>query len=101
MHDLKEIPGCAGLWGIEAADCGLIDREIYHYWFEVTDSHPSRDGRRTLCTDPTALTVAWRLLADRLPHPYIADDPYPASFVKFADGLLVATRPVRSSYLSP
>ncbi|MDP9984843.1 1,4-alpha-glucan branching enzyme [Pseudarthrobacter oxydans] len=89
VHDLKEIPGCAGLWGIDAADCGLIDGQVCHYWFEVTDSHPARDGQRILCTDPTSFTVDWRLLAERLPHPYTGDDRDPASVVKFAGGLLV------------
>lgn len=89
VHDLEEIPGCAGLWGIGAAACGLSDQHVYHYWFEVTDSHPSRDGRRILCTDPTAFTVDWRLLADPLPPPYTGDDRAPASVVKFSSGLLV------------
>lgn len=43
-HDLEEVPGHAGLWRIEAANCGLTDQQVYHYWFEVADSHPSSDG---------------------------------------------------------
>jgi hypothetical protein len=66
VQDLKAITGCAGLRGIEAAECGLTDGQVCHYWFEGTDSHPSRGGWRTLCTDPTGCTVDWRLPADRL-----------------------------------
>jgi hypothetical protein len=65
-QDLNAIPGCAGLRRIEAAECGLTDGQVCHYGFEGTDSHPSRCGWRTLCTDPTACTVDWRLPADRL-----------------------------------
>jgi pullulanase len=89
VHDLQEIGGGVGLWGIEASACGLIDGQVCHYWFEVTDSNPSRDGRRILCTDPTAFTVDWRLLADRLPLPYLDDDRDPAAVVKFANGRLI------------
>ena len=57
------------LWSIDATKCGLIDGQVYHYWFEVTDSSPTRDGSRISCTDPTAFTVDWRLLAPQLPAP--------------------------------
>lgn len=89
VHALKEAGEGLGLWGIEASECGLMDGQVCHYWFEVTDSHPSRDGRRILCTDPTAFTVDWRLLADRLPPPYTDDDRDPAAVVKFAQGRLI------------
>ncbi|WP_426120820.1 alpha-amylase family glycosyl hydrolase [Kocuria sp. LHG3120] len=88
-HDLAEIPGCPGLWAIDAVKCGLVDGEVYHYWFEVTDSAPHRNGQRILCTDPTAFTVDWRLLADRQPPPYSNNDRDPASVVKFTNGQLV------------
>lgn len=88
-HDLAEIPGCPGLWAIDAAKCGLVDGEVYHYWFEVTDSAPSRNGQRILCTDPTAFTVDWRLLSERQLPPYSNNDRDPASVVKFTNGQLV------------
>ena len=56
----------ADLWSIDAAKCGLIDGQVYHYWFEVSDSSPTRDGSRISCTDPMAFTVDWRLLAPQL-----------------------------------
>lgn len=87
--ELKQMPEHADLWGISAGACGLTDGQVYHYWFEVTDSSPFRDGRRILCTDPTAFTTDWRLLADRLPVPYDADDQDPAAVVKFVDDQLV------------
>lgn len=78
------------LWSVSAAACGLSEGEVYHYWFEVTDSHPFRDGRRILVTDPVAFTVDWRLLAPRLPPPYDVDDQDPAAVVTFVSGELVA-----------
>jgi 1,4-alpha-glucan branching enzyme len=87
--NLERTPEHTDLWSISAATCGLKDREVYHYWFEVTDSSPFRDGRRILCTDPTAFTVDWRLLADRLPGPYDVNDQDPAAVVKFENGQLI------------
>lgn len=85
--------GHADLWGIPAAQCGLVDGQVYHYWFEVSDSSPTRDGSRIACTDPTAFTVDWRLLAPRLPAPHIADDQDPAAVVKFQNGQLFPCDP--------
>lgn len=87
--DLAEIPGSPGLWGIAAAACGLGEGNVYHYWFEVTDSSPFRDGRRILCTDPFARTVDWRLRANTLGAPYNDDDRDPAAVVKYTGGKLV------------
>jgi pullulanase len=98
-HDLEEIPGHAGLWGIEAADCGLIDQQVYHYWFEVADSRPSSDRRRKLCTDPIAFTVDWRLLAESLPQTSSGDNRAPAAVVKFAGGKLVGCEAAGEDFL--
>ncbi len=81
------------LWGIKAAACGLVAGRVYHYWFEVTDSSPEGDGSRILCTDPTAFTVDWRLLAPPLPAPYGGDDQDPAAVVKFVNRQLVPSDP--------
>ncbi len=80
--------GTSDLWGIDAADCGLTNGKVYHYWFEVTDSSPFRNGSRILCTDPTALSVDWRLKSPQLPGPYDHDDRDPAGVVLFKDGKL-------------
>ena len=77
------------IWVIDAATCGLVDGTVYHYWFELTDSNPARDGRRILCTDPFAHTVDWRLRGEPLPTPYGAQDQDPAAVVKFDGGELV------------
>ena len=87
--DLSKMPGKTDLWEVAASACGLSDGQVYHYWFEVTDSNPSRNGRRISCTDPTAFTVDWRLRSDPLPAPYNADDRDPAAVIKFKAGKLV------------
>lgn len=81
------------LWSINATKCKLVDGQVYHYWFEVSDSSPTRNGSRIACTDPTAFTVDWRLLAPSLPSPYGTGDQDPAAVVKFKDGRLVACDP--------
>jgi pullulanase len=90
---LALLPGESDVWAIAATQCGLIEGQVYHYWFEVTDSSPYRNRQRIQCTDPLAYTVDWRLLAPRLPAPYSVDDQDPASVIKFANGQLVACDP--------
>src|SRR5688500_9467246 len=76
------------LWEREAADCDLVDGEVYHYWFEVTDTRPGSAGQRVLRTDPIAGTVDWRLLSPTLDPPYTAEDRWPAAVVLWRDGSL-------------
>ena len=90
---LTQQGGHPDIWSIDAAQCGLSDGQVYHYWFEVSDSSPTRDGSRISCTDPTAFTVDWRLLAPQLPAPHIVDDQDPAAVVKFQNGHLVPCDP--------
>jgi pullulanase len=79
------------LWSIDAAACGLTDGTVYHYWFEVTDADPNRNGQRIRISDPMACTIDWQLLAERPDDPhYDDDDAYPASVIKFKGGNLVA-----------
>ena len=82
--DLELLPGQTDLWGVEAAACGLTDGRVYHYWFEITDSSPTRNGSRIQCTDPTAFTVDWRLMSDLLPAPYKGEDQDPAAVINAA-----------------
>jgi pullulanase len=83
-----------GLWELPAADCGLADGTVYHYWFEVVDTNVYKSaGARILVTDPAATAVDWRLLAPRLPPPYGDDDCDPAAVVLFRDGRLVPCDP--------
>lgn len=87
--DLAPVAGINELWSIKASQCGLTSSRVYHYWFEVSDNNPARVGRRILCTDPTALTVDWRLKSDSLPAPYDNNDRDPAAVVKFESGQLI------------
>ncbi len=91
---LQPSPASPDLWEIPATACGVTDGEVYHYWFEVLDSNPHLTGHQVIrCTDPSAWTVDWRLLAPRLPAPYGEDDRDPASVVKFSGGMLVPCDP--------
>jgi 1,4-alpha-glucan branching enzyme len=83
--ELERSPDFPDLWRRDAIASGLVDGQAYHYWFEVTDSSPFRNGQRILCTDPTAFTVDWRLLSPGSQNP--------ASVVKFANGRLVSCDP--------
>lgn len=91
---LAPIAGFTDLWAIAASACGLAEGKVYHYWFEVNDTHPGRPATtRIRVTDPAALSVDWRIRADRPAGPYGDDDRYPAAVVKFAHGQLVAADP--------
>lgn len=89
---LQPVSGFPDLWEIPAAKCNLSDGQVYHYWFEVTVSHPDskRAGSRLRVTDPTAYTVDWRLRAPLVAPPFDDDDRYPPSVIKYIDGKLVA-----------
>jgi pullulanase len=87
----QPVPGFPDVFQIPAADCNLVDGQVYHYWFEVSVSHPERPASARLrITDPTALTVDWRLRGPRVAAPFGDDDRYPPAVVKFSDGKLVA-----------
>jgi pullulanase len=88
---LQPVPGFPDVFQIPAADCNLVDGQVYHYWFEVSVSHPERPASARLrITDPTALAVDWRLRGTRVPAPFGDDDRYPPAVVKFSDGKLMA-----------
>ena len=46
QFSLTQSPEFFDLWTIPAADCNLTDGQVYHYWFEVTDSNPARERQR-------------------------------------------------------
>jgi glycosidase len=88
--ELKPAAGFPDLYEVDAARCGLAEGVVYHYWFEVDDADPTKiPPARIRCTDPTATTVDWDLLAPRLPAPYTEDDRHAASVIKFSRGKLV------------
>jgi 1,4-alpha-glucan branching enzyme len=80
IFDLTET--ITGLWEIDATKCNLIDGTVYHYWFKVTDGVSGNNGSSILVTDPFALTVDWRLLADPITG-YHDVDRDPASVILF------------------
>jgi pullulanase len=78
---LSAVTGVHDLWERAAADCGLTDGNVYHYWFEVDDTKPTRAAdARIRVTDPVGFTVDWRVTAG---------GDQPASVIKFAGGQLV------------
>ena len=91
---LAPVTGFADLFSISAADCGLDDGQVYHYWLEVDDSNPNHPpGTRIRCTDPAASTVDWRLRAPTLPAPYTSNDRQPAAVIKFIQNKLAPCDP--------
>jgi len=87
---LQLAPGFTDLWEIPAANCNLVDGQIYHYWFEVSVNHPDRPANvRLRITDPLAFMVDWRLRGPRVAAPFGDDDRYPASVVRFQNGRLL------------
>jgi 1,4-alpha-glucan branching enzyme len=72
------------VWEVAAADCGLTEGQVYHYWFETSDTMPFRSSDRTLlCTDPMAHSVDWRLRANN------GGDEAAAALVRFRNGRLL------------
>jgi 1,4-alpha-glucan branching enzyme len=83
---LTAAAGVHGLWEIAAADCGLTDGNVYHYWFEIDDTRPGHaTGARISVTDPVSSTVDWRVTG--------GNRDQPASVVKFVAGQLVECDP--------
>lgn len=77
---LSPVAGLAGLWSVAAADCGLQDGGVYHYWFEVDDTLPGHAQPRILVCDPFAFTTDWR----------VTEGNQPAAVIKFTGNKLVA-----------
>jgi len=79
---MTQAPGASGLWQLAAANCGLVDGDIVHYWFQVEDTRPGANLPATVrVTDPAAYTVDWRLTD--------VSGAQPAAVVKFTNGKLV------------
>ncbi len=82
---LPPVAGFTDLFAIAAADCGLNDGWVYHYFFEPSLAIQT--------TDPMASTVDWRLLSNPLPPPFTNDDRQPAAVIKYRGGQLVPCDP--------
>jgi 1,4-alpha-glucan branching enzyme len=80
---LSAVSGVNDLWEVAAADCGLREGAVYHYWFEVNDVRPRSDpASRILVTDPLTFAPDWRLQE--------TNGEQPASVILFRGGKLVA-----------
>jgi len=85
---MRLVEGFTDLWEVPASECGLVDGETYHYWFEVTVPAATPGApRRVRITDPTATMVDWRVIAP--PERSVGFDGYPASVVRAQGGRLV------------
>ncbi len=99
VEQLREVPlqpdpAFPELWQVAAQDCGLIDGQVYHYWFKVCRSHPDHPERRIFyCTDPTAYTVDRRFLAVSPAEPDGAASHEPASVILYRQGQLIPCDP--------
>ncbi len=94
VFDLTPSPDFPELWQKPAAECGLADGHVYHYWFRVRGARPGPGWDQTVaCTDPCATTVDWRLLAPKAPAPFGAGDRDPAGVVRYEHGRLVPCDP--------
>ena len=92
LHGARTIPLAPSpdsneVWEVAASRCGLVDGQVYHYWFEVPDTAPFRASRSLRCTDPTAYAVDWRLQATG------AAGENAAGVIRFSNGQLVPTDP--------
>jgi len=87
---LVPVAAAAGLFEIAAADCGLDDGVVYHYWFEVDDSRsPQHPPARVAVTDPFATCVDWRIFP-----PGVIDNKQPAAVIRYlGQGQLVDADP--------
>lgn len=94
IFPLKRSKKYQDLWRLDARTIGLVDGQVYHYWFSIRDSF-AEDKREEIIdiTDPFATTVDWRLLSDELPEPYSYLDRDPASVIMFRDNHLVVCDP--------
>ncbi len=82
------------LWEIPATACSLTDGQVYHYWFEVTNTNVYAGAAKgqLQCTDPAAYCVDWRLTSS-VPAGDSTDAISGASVIRFVGGQLVPTDP--------
>jgi pullulanase len=84
---LRQSPDFPELWDVAALECGLVEGQVYHYWFKVRSSSPYEDGQMVYCTDPVAYAVNRQVLS---PGEGTGE---PASVILYRGGLLVACDP--------
>lgn len=91
---LSPLSAAGDLWEIAAADCGLTDGQVYHYWFAVenTNVYVGATAGPLQCTDPAAYCVDWRVTS-AVPAGDTIDAPVAAAVIRFAEGELVPADP--------
>ncbi|MBW4605678.1 MAG: hypothetical protein KME22_00260 [Hassallia sp. WJT32-NPBG1] len=92
-HLLQQSSQFPDLWEIDASSCGLIDGQVYYYWFKVRDGvEPSPVTEQVLyVTDPLAYSIDRDISA---PTPNEANgiaSRLPASLVLYKGGELLTT----------
>ena len=91
QFDLQQVPGFPDLWAIPAGHCNLQDGKVYHYWFQVTDTHPERSASASespIRWPSPLIGACWP--RGRMGSAYNDDDRYPAAVVRYSQGRLVA-----------
>jgi pullulanase len=97
---MTQSPISPDLYEIAASACNLVDGNVYHYWFQVTDTNVYVGNHQTvLVTDPTAFSVDWRLTYSFPSPPYnpdpgiATDDESAAAVVLYKGGQLLPVDP--------
>lgn len=101
LQKLKEFPlkpsaEFPELWEVSAEDCGLIEGQVYYYWFKVGNSDPydpANASQIMYCSDPTATTVDRRMPAPTPSEPGGVASQDPASIILYKDGTLTPCDP--------
>lgn len=94
-HLLQNSVQFPDLWEIDASTCGLVDGQVYYYWFKVRDGiDPAPATEQILyVTDPLAYAIDRTISA---PIPNEANGitlNLPASLVLYQDGVLLPADP--------
>jgi 1,4-alpha-glucan branching enzyme len=101
LQKLKEIPlhksaEFPELWEVSAQECGLVEGQVYYYWFKVRNSDPydpANASQIMYCSDPTATTVDRRMPAPTPSEPGGVASQDPASVILYKNGKLIPCDP--------
>lgn len=84
------------LWEVSAQECGLIEGQVYFYWFKIHNSDPydqANINQIMYCSDPIATTIDRRSPAPVPQEPGGVASFDPASVVLYKNGELVPCDP--------
>ncbi|MFN6463756.1 MAG: alpha-amylase family glycosyl hydrolase [Nostoc sp. DedVER02] len=84
------------LWEVSAQESGLVEGQVYFYWFKVRNSDPyssANINQILYCTDPTATTVDRRFPAPTPSESGGVNSFDPASVVLYQNGTLIPCDP--------